>query len=107
MHQVDTKYQPNEDPKILQDMGLAEVRSLDLDRLIGDGILHSKMWLVDNIHVYLGSANMDWRSLTQVLMSTFPLLSRHAFRSFSVVKGWDEKQKLVVCLCFTHEFTVL
>ena len=24
------------------------------------------MWVVDGIHFYVGSANMDWRSLTQV-----------------------------------------
>ena len=47
-------------------MGLAEVRALDMDRLLGAGILHTKMWLVDDMHFYLGSANMDWRSLTQV-----------------------------------------
>ena len=66
VHQVDTKTQPNRDTKILEDMGLAQVRVLDMERLIGAGILHSKMWLVDTLHFYLGSANMDWRSLTQV-----------------------------------------
>lgn len=30
------------------------------------GVLHSKFWVVDGRHVYLGSANMDWRSLAQV-----------------------------------------
>ena len=45
---------------------VAEVRSLDFKRLLGAGILHTKMWLVDDEHFYLGSANMDWRSLTQV-----------------------------------------
>jgi phospholipase D3/4 len=66
VHQVDTKSQPNKDTKILEDMGLAQVRVLDVKRLIGAGIIHTKMWLVDNKHFYLGSANMDWRSLTQV-----------------------------------------
>lgn len=31
------------------------------------GVLHTKMWLVDKKHFYIGSANLDWRSLTQVL----------------------------------------
>lgn len=66
VHEVDTKYLPNSDTKLLEKMGLAEVRVLNLDRLIGAGIIHTKMWLVDNMHFYLGSANMDWRSLTQV-----------------------------------------
>lgn len=29
-------------------------------------MLHTKLWIVDRMHVYVGSANMDWRSLTQV-----------------------------------------
>lgn len=44
----------------------AEVRTLDLSRLQGYGILHTKMWLIDRKHFYVGSANLDWRSFTQV-----------------------------------------
>ncbi|XP_037020179.2 5'-3' exonuclease PLD4 isoform X2 [Artibeus jamaicensis] len=43
----------------------AQVRQVPMGRLTG-GVLHSKFWVVDGLHVYLGSANMDWRSLTQV-----------------------------------------
>ncbi|XP_047719635.1 5'-3' exonuclease PLD4 isoform X1 [Prionailurus viverrinus] len=43
----------------------AQVRYVPLRKLTG-GVLHSKFWVVDARHVYLGSANMDWRSLTQV-----------------------------------------
>ncbi|XP_006902765.1 PREDICTED: phospholipase D4 [Elephantulus edwardii] len=43
----------------------AQVRRVPMGRLTG-GVLHSKFWVVDRRHVYLGSANMDWRSLTQV-----------------------------------------
>ncbi|XP_053133912.1 5'-3' exonuclease PLD3-like isoform X2 [Hemicordylus capensis] len=43
----------------------ADVRLVDMKRLTG-GIVHTKLWVVDQKHVYLGSANMDWRSLTQV-----------------------------------------
>lgn len=43
----------------------ARVRYVPLGKLTG-GVLHSKFWVVDGRHVYLGSANMDWRSLTQV-----------------------------------------
>lgn len=32
----------------------------------GGGIMHMKLWVGDGRHVYLGSANMDWRSLAQV-----------------------------------------
>jgi phospholipase D3/4 len=33
----------------------------------GGGILHQKLWLFDQRHVYVGSANMDWKSLAQVM----------------------------------------
>lgn len=42
------------------------MRSLNFARLIGSGILHTKLWLIDRRHAYIGSANSDWRSLTQV-----------------------------------------
>lgn len=43
------------------------MRNLDFNRLIGAGILHTKLWVVDGKHFYVGSANMDWRALTQVI----------------------------------------
>lgn len=56
---------PNLDAIALQTMG-ASVQSLNVTRLVGSGILHTKLWVVDSKHFYMGSANMDWRSLTQV-----------------------------------------
>eukprot|EP01062_Namystynia_karyoxenos_P061337 TRINITY_DN5350_c0_g1_i1.p1 TRINITY_DN5350_c0_g1~~TRINITY_DN5350_c0_g1_i1.p1 ORF type:complete len:483 (+),score=122.31 TRINITY_DN5350_c0_g1_i1:103-1551(+) len=32
----------------------------------GGGIMHMKIWVGDRSHAYLGSANMDWKSLRQV-----------------------------------------
>jgi phospholipase D3/4 len=32
----------------------------------GGGIMHQKIWIFDSSHVYLGSANMDWKSISQV-----------------------------------------
>ncbi|XP_075043156.1 5'-3' exonuclease PLD3 [Mixophyes fleayi] len=43
----------------------AEIRFVDMLHLT-DGVLHTKFWVVDGKHLYIGSANMDWRSLTQV-----------------------------------------
>ncbi|KAL6118127.1 uncharacterized protein ACO6RY_15781 [Pungitius sinensis] len=43
----------------------ADVREVDLKAVTG-GIVHTKLWVVDQKHFYLGSANMDWRSLSQV-----------------------------------------
>ncbi|KAI0210847.1 5'-3' exonuclease PLD3 [Lamellibrachia satsuma] len=52
--------------RMFQTEGAAEVRSLDFPRWYGSGVLHTKMLLVDGKHFYVGSANFDWRSLTQV-----------------------------------------
>ncbi|XP_043266213.1 5'-3' exonuclease PLD3-like [Colletes gigas] len=57
---------PNDDTEILARKANAKVRSLNFAGLLGGGVLHTKLWLVDRTHVYVGSANMDWRSLSQV-----------------------------------------
>lgn len=43
----------------------ADIRTVNMIALTS-GVLHTKFWIVDKKHVYIGSANMDWRSLTQV-----------------------------------------
>eukprot|EP01088_Endostelium_zonatum_P015831 TRINITY_DN4040_c0_g1_i1.p1 TRINITY_DN4040_c0_g1~~TRINITY_DN4040_c0_g1_i1.p1 ORF type:complete len:419 (-),score=89.24 TRINITY_DN4040_c0_g1_i1:52-1308(-) len=57
---------PDTDSKWLADHGIAEVRSINWAKLEGNGILHTKLMISDNVNAYLGSANMDWRSLAQV-----------------------------------------
>uniref|UniRef100_A0A8B9WPS1 spleen exonuclease n=3 Tax=Bos TaxID=9903 RepID=A0A8B9WPS1_BOSMU len=52
------------DLQVLESRG-AQVRHVPMGKLTG-GVLHSKFWVVDGRHIYVGSANMDWRSLTQV-----------------------------------------
>uniref|UniRef100_A0A8C9UYN2 5'-3' exonuclease PLD3 n=1 Tax=Scleropages formosus TaxID=113540 RepID=A0A8C9UYN2_SCLFO len=56
--------QPVEDLNILMQAG-ADVRKVNM-RDLTTGVLHTKFWIVDKKHIYIGSANMDWRSLTQV-----------------------------------------
>lgn len=41
------------------------MRKVNFGRLTS-GVLHSKFWIVDRKHVFIGSANMDWRAITQV-----------------------------------------
>lgn len=43
----------------------ADIRVVNMKELTS-GVLHTKFWVVDKKHIYIGSANMDWRSLTQV-----------------------------------------
>ncbi|KAM8733753.1 5'-3' exonuclease PLD3 isoform 1-T1 [Acanthopagrus schlegelii] len=66
----------------------AEVREVNLSALTG-GIVHTKLWVVDQKHFYLGSANMDWRSLSQVKevglsVEDCSCLAQDAFRIFGV-----------------------
>ncbi|XP_028271247.1 phospholipase D3 isoform X2 [Parambassis ranga] len=66
----------------------AEVREVDLHALTG-GIVHTKLWVVDQKHLYVGSANMDWRSLSQVKevglsVEDCSCLALDAFRIFGV-----------------------
>ncbi|KAI6215753.1 hypothetical protein M3Y94_00421600 [Aphelenchoides besseyi] len=57
---------PQDDSAELEARGLATVRSMDFVKLFGSGVLHTKFWIIDEKHIYVGSANMDWRSLTEV-----------------------------------------
>ncbi|CAM9881324.1 5'-3' exonuclease PLD3-like isoform X1 [Lampetra fluviatilis] len=43
----------------------AQTRVVDMYRLTG-GVMHSKIWVVDRKHIFIGSPNMDWRAITQV-----------------------------------------
>ncbi|XP_017578911.1 5'-3' exonuclease PLD3 [Pygocentrus nattereri] len=56
--------QTQNDLQLLIDSG-ADVRTVNM-RQLTSGVLHTKFWVVDKKHIYIGSANMDWRSLTQV-----------------------------------------
>lgn len=66
----------------------AEVREVDLKAVTG-GIIHTKLWVVDQKHFYVGSANMDWRSLSEVkevglLVQNCSCLAQDALRIFGV-----------------------
>jgi len=56
----------------------------------GSGIMHQKLWIFDDQHIYLGSANMDWKSIMQVkemgiAMENCPVLAADAVKYF---EGW-------------------
>ncbi|XP_063080050.1 5'-3' exonuclease PLD4 [Engraulis encrasicolus] len=73
------------DLKELEQHGV-HVRKVNFKRLT-KGVLHSKFWIVDKRHIYIGSANMDWRSLTQVkeigvIIYNCPRLARDLMKIF-------------------------
>ncbi|MEM7431743.1 MAG: phospholipase D-like domain-containing protein [Pseudomonadota bacterium] len=43
-----------------------QIGNINMPDWYGSGIMHQKVWVFDNTNVYVGSANMDWKSLTQV-----------------------------------------
>lgn len=61
-----SRVSPDMDTQVLASYGAAEVVTVDFPKYFGAGVLHTKLWIVDGKHFYLGSANMDWRALTQV-----------------------------------------
>lgn len=74
------------DLELLEEKG-AHVKKIDFGRLTG-GVLHSKFWIVDMKHIFIGSANMDWRSLSQVkefgaVMYNCSCLAQDLWKTFS------------------------
>jgi phospholipase D3/4 len=67
------------------------INSIDMGKWYGgSGIMHQKIWIFDGRDVYLGSANMDWKSITQVkemgvAVEACPELAADATKYFD---GW-------------------
>jgi len=58
---------PQNDTAYLATLGRnVEVRSIDMPKFFQAGIVHTKFMIVDKSSLYVGSANYDWRSLSQV-----------------------------------------
>ena len=53
---------------------------MSFPKLVGGGILHSKLIVADARSFYVGSANMDWRALTQVRISFISYTVNLVFR---------------------------
>lgn len=86
----------NEDGNSLYRRGALVKRTLNLQRIYRTGIMHSKFLLADGRHFYLGSANLDWRSLTQkmelgVYVRDCPCLSQDLATIFDIY--WHAAEK--------------
>ncbi|XP_030071139.1 5'-3' exonuclease PLD4 isoform X2 [Microcaecilia unicolor] len=87
--------QPSLAPKstdldVLKSKG-AHIRRINFGNLT-HGVLHTKFWIVDMKHIYIGSANMDWRSITQVkelgaVMYNCSCLAKDLLKTFNTY--WD------------------
>jgi phospholipase D3/4 len=60
--------QKQESDKLREDFpNCVSIRSVDMGMWYGgSGIMHQKIWIFDARHLYLGSANMDWKSISLV-----------------------------------------
>ena len=68
-------------------------RTLVLTDWWGSGIVHAKVWIANKKDAYIGSANNDWKSLTQVniIDTTFlggELVKAHLAKTRVLSKNW-------------------
>lgn len=78
-------------PEILASLGAKpgiEVRIYDFGAL-GGGVLHAKYFLVDGREVYVGSQNLDWRSLTHIQELGARVIEPSVARAFAAVFETD------------------
>jgi len=80
---------PSLDTMELAKLDNVEVKTLNFTHLVGNGILHTKMMLVDGTSFYVGGNNFDWRSFTQVkemgvLARGCPILGRDMQKLFEI-----------------------
>jgi phospholipase D3/4 len=43
-----------------------QIHQINMEDWYGAGIMHQKIWIFDRGSIYIGSANMDWKSISQV-----------------------------------------
>ncbi|CAB3398248.1 unnamed protein product [Caenorhabditis bovis] len=85
----------NADGVILQNYGAVHRKSIDISHYMGRGKMHSKFMIADRKHFYLGSANLDWRSLNQkmelgLLIEDCECLGEDLYNIFDVL--WHLKE---------------
>ncbi|CAI2353226.1 unnamed protein product [Caenorhabditis sp. 36 PRJEB53466] len=90
----------NEESAYLAREGLAEVRQINVTRLIGSGIIHTKFLLSDISTLYIGSANMDWKSLSEVkevgvVVKSCPCVASDLYKIFAVYWKLGENSSVV------------
>ncbi|XP_062981709.1 inactive phospholipase D5 [Elgaria multicarinata webbii] len=90
----------HKDSKLLNDLRKkgAEVMYINLTAY-NDGHLQSSFWIVDKQHVYLGSASLQWTSLTQmkelgVIMYNCSCLVLDLQRTFALYSSLKSKSKI-------------
>jgi phosphatidylserine/phosphatidylglycerophosphate/cardiolipin synthase-like enzyme len=66
-----------------------QVRAIDIRRITGGGVQHSKYFIVDGQDVFLGSQNFDWRALSHIHELGARIRDARVASSFGDVFEWD------------------
>lgn len=85
-----------DDIKKLESLGI--VKFLNMSKLLGAGVLHTKFMITDNQTLYMGSSNFDWRSYSQIKEIGIMFDSCHVlaqdldkiFRTYMLISDLDE-----------------
>ena len=72
----------------LDSMKHAETRILDARRFWG-GVLHAKFFIVDDLDIFIGSQNWDWRSLEHIRELGVHIVDEEALRTLNSLFQYD------------------
>lgn len=78
---------------------VANVKFLNMTKLLHGGVVHSKFLIVDNETFYVGSSNFDWRSYTQIKeigisVENCPTLAQDLDKIFRTYQLMAEREEL-------------
>ncbi len=62
----DGKYEDQATIDRLKAMKNTELRFLNVEKVYGQGIIHTKKWIIDGKAYFIGSQNFDWRALEHI-----------------------------------------
>lgn len=80
----------------------------DANAWYSDGIMHMKLWVIDRKSIYLGSANMDWKSLSQVKELGIVVLNSTTVGgdAFNLFQSWWEFASLSSSQVYNQNYTL-
>ena len=68
-----------------------ELRWLDMRKLSGGGVQHAKIMIVDGLHLFVGSQNLDWRALKHIHELGVHVRDRNIADAYAIVFEYDWK----------------
>lgn len=89
---VDSSFYSKNDKTVDELSGISniEIKKIPLGNLAG-GVMHAKYFITDNLNVFTGSQNMDWRALKHIHEIGIKIKSRELARTFTELFETDWK----------------